>query len=92
MFIETKKINSEYTRISKLGIKHTYSRTKTIAAFTCDNCNKLFYRNLGNMDYRRMSNGYYHVCTDCNPKKFAQTKSVERRQIWNLPVNSDIKI
>ena len=91
MFIETKKINSEYTRISKLGITHTYSRIKTVAIFICDNCNNMFNRNLGNIDYRRMNNGYYHVCSNCDQKQFAQKKSIERRQIWNLPVNTEIK-
>ena len=92
MFIETKKINSEYTRISKLGITHTYSRIKTVAIFICDNCNNMFNRNLGNIDYRRMKNGYYHVCSNCDQKQFAQNKGIERRQIWNLSVNTEIKI
>jgi hypothetical protein len=92
MFIEIEKTNSEYTRTSKSGTKHTYSRTKTILVFNCDNCNNIFKRNLGNMDHRRISNNYFHVCPNCNPKQFAQKKGVERRQIWNLPVDSDIDI
>ena len=92
MFKETKEINSKYTRTSKLGITHTYSRTKTIVTFICDSCNSIFDRNLGSIDHRRISNNYFHVCTNCNPKHFAQKKGVERRQIWNLSVNSDIDI
>jgi len=92
MFIETKKLSFIHTRISKLGITHAYSRIKTIAVFQCDNCNNMFDRNLGDMDHRRISNRYFHVCSNCNAKQFAQKKGVERRQIWNLPANSDIDI
>ena len=33
-----------------------------------------------------------HVCPSCNPKQFAQAKGVERRRLWNIPVDSDIKL
>ena len=92
MFIETIKINSTYSRTSKLGITHTYLRTKTIVVFVCDNCTNKFDRNLGKMDYRRISNNYFHVCSKCNQKQFAQKKGVERRQFWDTSVDSDVKI
>jgi hypothetical protein len=86
------KYNSEYQRPSKTGLLHTYTKTKTVAVFTCDCCNISFQRDLGKMDRKRLSNDYYHVCPDCNAKKFAQQKGVERRRIWNIPANSDLDI
>jgi hypothetical protein len=92
MFIETKKVTTQYTRSSKLKKSHAYSRVQTIAVFQCDCCESLFERALGKMDYRRLSDNYFHVCANCNPKQFAQQKGVERRLIWNMPVDSDLKI
>ena len=92
MFIETKKITAQYVRKSKSGVEHSYSRIKTLAIFKCDNCDIQFDRELGKMDHRRISNEYFHVCPNCNPKKFAQNKGVERRTMWDLPVDSDRKI
>ena len=92
MFIETKKIKTQYTKVSKLKNAHSYSRTKTVAVLQCDCCQSLFERDQGSMDYRRISDRFYHVCADCNPKQFAQKKGVERRQLWNISVDSDLKI
>jgi len=92
MFIETKKVTTQYTRSSKLKKSHTYSRIQTLIVFRCDCCNSLFERALGKIDHRRLSNEYFHVCSNCNPKRFAQKKGVERRHIWNMPVDTDFKI
>ena len=92
MFIETKQLVTQYTRKSKSGINHTYSRRKTLAVFVCDNCSLQFTREIGRIDHRRLSNDYFHVCPNCNPKQFAQKQGVERRTLWNLPVDSDRKI
>lgn len=92
MIIETKSVTTEYTRTSKLKKSHTYTRTKTVAVIKCDSCQSLFERDAGTMDRRRLDNGYYHVCPDCNPKKFAQSKGVERRKFWDMPIDSDIDI
>lgn len=92
MFIETKKITAQYIRNSKSGIKHSYSRTKTLAIFQCDSCYTEFSRELGKIDHRRLNNEYFHVCPTCNQKQFAQKQGVERRTLWNLPVDSDRKI
>ena len=92
MFLHTTKISMHYTRKSRLGVDHTYSRTKTLAVFKCDKCNTVFEREQGKMNHRRFSNDYQHVCANCNQKQFAQSKGVENRRLWNLPVDSDIKI
>lgn len=92
MYIESKKVVHQYQRVSKHGKNHTYNRTTTVLVFTCDNCDKTFERPQGQIDPRRASNDYYHVCADCDPKRFAQSKGVERRRMWNIPVNSDLKI
>lgn len=92
MFLRTKKIINTYERISKSGKKHTYKKTKTLAEFSCDACRAIFQRSPNEMDRRRFNNDYHHVCSNCDPKKFAQKKGVERRRLWNLPVDSDIDI
>ena len=88
MLIRTEYVITEFQRSSKTGQLHSYSRKKTVLVFACDNCNSEFCRERGSMSPERMSNNYYHVCTDCNIKKFAQEKSVEKRLFWNLPVSS----
>lgn len=44
------------------------------------------------MDKQRISNHYFHVCANCNPKQFAQMKGVEQRKIWSLSADSDRNI
>lgn len=92
MFLETVKIAQTYSRLSKTGREHVYTRTHTLARFICDACQQPFERLLGNMDYRRLNNNYYHVCSNCDAKRFAQSKGVERRRIWNMSVDTDIDI
>ena len=92
MFIGTTKITAHYSRKSKSGTEHTYFRIKTLAVFICDKCYTEFNRDLGKMDHRRLNNEYFHVCPNCNPKQFAQEQGVERRKLWNTPVDSDRKI
>jgi hypothetical protein len=48
----------------------------------------VFTRDKGNMDPKRLNNNYYHVCGDCDAKKFAQEKGVESRRVWDMPVSS----
>jgi len=92
MFLSTKKIVMHYIRKSRLGVEHSYSRTRTIAVLKCDGCDCIFEREQGKMNHRRASDGYQHVCPNCNQKQFAQSKGAESRKLWNLPVDSDIKI
>jgi uncharacterized protein YlaI len=88
MFIKSDFVITIHERKSKLGKIHQYERKKTLITFMCDNCNELFQRERGCMSPNRISNEYYHVCNNCNAKKFAQEKSVEQRNLWNLPVSS----
>jgi hypothetical protein len=89
MFIDEKKEKSLYTRISKLGVEHQYERQKTIATFICDNCGQEFSRDLKHMDRKRLSDNYFHCCSSCDPKRFAQKKGVERKKIWDMPASLD---
>jgi hypothetical protein len=92
MLIETKKVTTEYTRASKCNKLHTYKRTKTMVIIQCDNCQSLFEREQGKMNKKRISLDYYHVCLECDSKRFAQKRGVERRKLWNLSADSDIDI
>ena len=92
MIIEIKKVILTYIRHSKLKNSHSYNRSKSVIVIQCDSCQSLFEREKGTMDHRRLNNDYFHVCVECNPKQFAQKKGVERRQLWKLPVDSDLKI
>jgi DNA-directed RNA polymerase subunit RPC12/RpoP len=88
MFIKTEYVITEHTRPSKLGHDHTYRRKKSVLVFRCDSCGETFTRDKGSMSPERVSNNFYHVCSNCNAKKFAQEKGVERRKIWDMPVSS----
>jgi hypothetical protein len=88
MFIKVSYEERTYSRSSKLGLEHNYTRKLTIITFRCDNCNVIFTRQKGKMDSKRLSNNYFHVCSNCNSKKFAQKKKVEREQIWDMKASS----
>ena len=92
MFIKIKKVLTEYTRLSKSGKEHTYTRSKSYVELECDSCNGRFERALSLMDHRRLDNHYHHVCPNCDAKRFAQKKGVERRKLWDTPVDSDLNI
>jgi hypothetical protein len=77
-----------YIRKSKLGIEHTHSRSKRICVFRCDNCGEIFRRDRANMSPKRLSNNYFHCCSKCDAKKFAQKKGADRRTIWSRPASS----
>jgi len=88
MFIRTEFRQNQYMRTSKRGTNHTYMRKKTVVVFSCDACNGIFSRDKGSMDPKSLNNNYYHVCRDCDAKKFAQEKGVEARRVWDMPVSS----
>lgn len=92
MLIKIRKVTTSYTRNSKCGKSHVYTRTKTVVVMQCDNCSSIFEREQGKMNSKRISTEYYHVCNNCNTKQFAQQRGVERRKMWNLSADSDIDI
>jgi len=92
MFLKQFIEQTRYVRHSKLGKEHSYTREKTLCMFRCDNCNAEFTRERGKMAPKRLSNNYFHVCENCDAKKFAQKKGVERKQVWNLHASSNIPI
>jgi hypothetical protein len=92
MFLGTKKVNTEHTRKSKLGKTHVYTRIKTIVELRCDNCDSVFTRDLKKISKARLSNNYFHVCSECDAKRFAQRKGVDNKQIWDMPADSDLEI
>lgn len=88
MYIGIKKEKTTHTRTSKLGQEHTYVRERSIAEFRCDSCQALFSRPRGKMDPKRLNNNFFHVCSNCDAKRFAQSKGVEMRNIWEMPASS----
>lgn len=88
MFIRIEKQKTTHIRTSKLGKAHIYVREKSIAVLRCDNCGEIFARDKGSMDPKRLSNKYFHCCTNCNSKHFAQQKGAERKTIWDTPASS----
>ncbi len=92
MYIKSDIEYKLYTRKSKLGHEHNYIRKHTVVTFRCDNCGEIFNRLKGSMSPRRLNNNYFHCCSNCDPKKFAQKKGAERRTIWDKTVNSDLDI
>ena len=83
---------TRHVRRSKLGNEHEYYRTKTFVKLRCDCCTGEFVRPRGSMDPKRLTNNYFHVCSECDAKTFAQKKGVERKQVWNLPASSNLPI
>jgi len=81
-----------YERHSKLGKMHKYYRNITMVILRCDSCDAEFERARGSMDPKRLSNSYFHVCKNCDSKKFAQKKGVEQKQKWNMTASSDLDI
>ena len=92
MYLKEFKKQTRHIRTSKLGIEHTYRREKTYVSMQCDSCGDEFIRERGSMDPKRLSNNYFHVCGNCDAKKFAQKKGVERKQVWNMSASSDLPI
>jgi predicted metal-binding protein len=88
MLITLKSITMSYTRSSKLGHVHKYKKTKIIAVLRCDNCGGIFERAKEKMSPARLNNNYFHVCGECDAKRFAQRKGAERRTIWDRPASS----
>jgi hypothetical protein len=92
MFIQIKKQKNQYVRLSKLGNQHNYVRIKTLAIFKCDNCDRIFERDLKKIDRKRLSNNYFHCCSNCDSKRFAQRTGVEHKKIWDIPSDADLDI
>jgi len=92
MFVTTEIQRTEYTRTSKLGAEHTYTRDKTVALFRCDNCDSDFKRDVRKVDRKRLSNNYFHVCSNCDAKRFAQRIGVEQKKIWDMPASTTLPV
>lgn len=92
MYVEKETVASTYTRVSKLGSEHAYSRNKTVIVLQCDNCDEIFRRDLKKIDQKRLSNNYFHCCSNCDVKRFAQRKGVERKKIWDMPASVELPV
>ena len=92
MFIKEFTISKRHERNSKLGKPHEYWRTSTMVVLRCDSCDKEFTRNRGSMNPNRINNNYFHVCRECDSKRFAQKMGITRKQIWDMPASSDLDI
>ena len=92
MFLKTEIQQNQYIRNSKLGEEHTYYRNKTVALFRCDNCDREFRRDLKHVDRKRLSNNYFHCCSECDTKRFAQRKGVEQKKIWDMLASVDLPV
>ena len=88
MYIGQEYAQQAHYRKSKYGTMHVYTRKKTVLIFQCDCCHGYFKREKGSMDPKRLNNSVYHVCGDCDAKRFAQQKGVEARKVWDMPVSS----
>ena len=92
MFLKEFKKETRHTRTSKLGKTHSYNRFQTFVVLRCDSCDTEFTRPRGSMDPKRLSNNYFHVCSSCDAKVFAQKKGVEKKQVWNMTASSTTPI
>jgi hypothetical protein len=92
MFLKTETQENQYTRRSKCGIEHKFTRSKTVALLRCDSCDQNFSRDLKHIDRKRLNNNYFHCCSNCDPKRFAQRKGVEQKKIWDLPASAELPV
>lgn len=92
MYLGEITTKTESERVSKLGVKHQCKRTKTYHVFKCDVCESEFQRAKGKVQKKRLSNFYKHVCSGCDPKRFAQQQGVKQRQVLGMNASSDIPI
>lgn len=92
MFIEQRIKKNKFIRQSKMGLEHTYYRNSIELVLRCDSCNEVFTRQRGKMDPNRINNNVFHVCGNCDAKRFAQRKGQERKAVWDLPASSDLDI
>jgi len=88
MFIEIFYLTNTYTRASKTGLEHSYTRESAFIRLRCDNCSVIFTRQKGKMDPKRLSNNYFHVCPNCDPKRFAQQKRIQKSKQWDMKASS----
>ncbi len=88
MYLEQRQEECMYVRTSKLGKLHVYSRVRTWVYFRCDDCGNIFQRLKEKISPKRLNNNYFHCCSNCDSKKFAQKKGTERRTIWDMPASS----
>ena len=92
MFLGEYTEKTRHIRRSKLGVEHEYFREKTFVTLRCDNCQTDFTRPRGSMDPKRLNNNYFHVCSNCDAKRFAQKRGVTAKNVWNMTASSDIPI
>ena len=92
MLVQIYQVQTEHSRISKNGKTHSYFRNQKIAVLLCDCCKTKFERPVREMDHRRLSTEYTHVCPKCNQKSFAQSKGADSRRFWNTTVDLDIDL
>jgi hypothetical protein len=92
MFIKTRTEIIEHVRTSKNKNQHVYRRKRTIAELLCDSCGQVFERPLKKIQNKRLSNRYFHCCSMCDSKRFAQRKGVEQKKIWDMPAGVDLPV
>jgi hypothetical protein len=92
MFLREFKEKTQHERISKTGKPHVYYRHRTMVCLRCDSCDVEFIRERGSMDPTRLNNNYFHVCSNCDAKRFGQKRGVERKQVWDMSASSDLPI
>lgn len=92
MYLREYQVKSLHKRKSKNGKSHDYYRYSTFIVLRCDNCCQEFHRLRGNMDPKRLSNNYFHVCENCDAKRFAQERGAKKKIIWKLKASSNIPI
>ena len=92
MFLKEFTKQTRHVRKSKLGKEHSYTRECTYCVFRCDSCANEFIRERGKMDPKRLNNNYFHVCENCDAKRFAQKRGVTAKKVWNMNASSNIPI
>lgn len=88
MYIDIFYEQHTYLRPSKSGHEHTYTRQRAMVRFRCDNCSEIFVRQRGKMNPKRLNNNYFHVCSQCDAKRFGQSKRIQKKEMWEMKASS----
>ena len=88
MFIkETTEIHL-HQRQSKLGNIHNFKRRRSVYHFKCYSCKREFLRDKAKVTPSRATDNVHHVCSKCDPYKFAQKIGVKMRKVWQMDASS----
>jgi transcription elongation factor Elf1 len=63
-----KLVEGTFFKKSSIGKSFEYKRKKQVAELKCDNCGKIFDRDIHEISTKRRNNDFKHFCDECDAK------------------------